>query len=242
MAILFIVSILLFFLTADLVVAKLQCRRFHRTMGATIEKDAKAWHIQSVDEGMLVHSFHTWMAEQSKGTLRLGVDGFARAILGGVDRVVPCVGKGSIKEGAPLVVLSAQGRSITLFSPMDGEILGINETLTAKAVAEDPLGQGWLVQIRPARAPIAGSTWRGKTTLRRWWREEFLRLREAALSATTPNEAVGVSMADGGAPMPGSFTQLGPVVFDDLLRSTFGARAADPPPAPIALVTERAST
>ena len=241
MAILFIVSILLFFLTADLVVAKLQCRRFHRTMGAAVEADAKAWHLQAVEEGLLVHPFHTWISEESKGTLRLGLDGFANAMLGGVDRVVPCVGKGPIKEGAPLAVVSARGRSITVFSPIDGEVLDINETLTAKSVAEDPLGQGWLLQVRPTRLPVAGSTWRSKETLRRWWREEFLRLREAALSAAAPNEAVGVSMADGGAPMPGAFTQLDPVAFADLLRSTFGSRATDPSPAPVALVTERAS-
>jgi glycine cleavage system H lipoate-binding protein len=241
-AILFIVSILLFFLTADLVVAKLQYRRFHRAMGARVEEDAKGWHIQAVDEGLLVHPFHTWMAKGSDGTFRLGTDGFANAILGGLDRAVPCVTKGSIKEGAPLAVLSAQGRSITLFSPIDGEVLGSNEALTAKAVAEDPLGRGWLLEVRPARVPVAGSTWRGKESLRRWWREEFLRLRENALSAAAHEDAVGVSMADGGALRPGAFTQLDPVTFTDLLHSTFGARAAEPSPAPIALVTEGAST
>ena len=63
---------------------------FYR-MGKAVEDDARAWHIQSVPEGVLAHATHTWVAKDDSGDLRLGVDGFAGAILGGVDRVVPCL-------------------------------------------------------------------------------------------------------------------------------------------------------
>jgi glycine cleavage system H lipoate-binding protein len=241
-AILFIVSVLLLFLTIDLVVAKLQGRRFHRTMGAAVEADAKAWHIQEPGEGVLVHDFHTWVAEDDSGAFRLGVDGFAGALLGGVERVTPCVQAGPIEEGAPLAVITGLGRAVTLFAPLAGEVVGLNPALSPQALTKDPLGQGWILQIRAKRPPRAGAFWRGKDALRRWWREEFLRLREAALAAATPHATVGVSLADGGAPLPGSFGHLDPVAFADLVRSTFGAQAATPSPAPLALVTERAST
>ncbi|HQF03715.1 MAG TPA: glycine cleavage system protein GcvH [Phycicoccus sp.] len=95
---------------------------------------------------------HEWVASQPDGTLRVGITSFAQDALGDVVYVsVPSVGD-SVTAGDACGEVESTKSVSDLYAPLSGEVTAVNESLdvTPELVNNDPYGEGWLFEFRPA--------------------------------------------------------------------------------------------
>jgi|SRR5215472_1822275 len=97
------------------------------------------------------------IVEDGVGTV--GITKYAQEKLSDVTLVeLPRIGERVLKGGAAGVVESVKASS-DLYSPVSGEILAVNETLTGKPelVNEDAEGAGWIYKIKLAEPSELGA-------------------------------------------------------------------------------------
>lgn len=151
----------------------------------------------AVPEELRYHQGHSWLYRERKGLSRVGVDEFAAAIAGKVDAVtLPKPGQW-IRQGQKAWTLTRAGESVNMISPIEGEVLAVNEDILRdpSILSADPYGRGWLFTVH---VPDEESTSRNllpKSMVRPWMRDAVERLY-----AKQPDLA-GAVAADGGRPV-----------------------------------------
>jgi glycine cleavage system H protein len=173
--------------------------------------------------GLFVHGGHTWAKLEASGEVQVGLDGFAREILGRVDRFeLPAKGK-RVRQGEPAFAAIQSGKKIEFVAPVDGEVCAVNEYLNAdlSGAREKPYEKGWAFAIRPTnlahnmkklRIGAESSVWMGKE-VRRF--VEFLTLYRAV-----PQE-IGVTMQDGGVHTEGVLESMDGEILQIAVRKFF---------------------
>ena len=94
---------------------------------------------------------HEW-AKPDSGVVVIGITDFAQHELGDVVFVeVPPVGS-KFKANEVFGVIESVKAASDLFLPVGGEIVAINDALTADPalVNKDPHGKAWLVKVKPS--------------------------------------------------------------------------------------------
>jgi glycine cleavage system H lipoate-binding protein len=133
---------------------------------------------------------------ERRNLVRIGMDEFAAALAGRVERVeLPKPGQW-IRQGQKVWSLFRDGEKTEMVSPTEGEVVEINPEVAAhpELLRKDPYGKGWLALIH---VPDEESTARNlvpKGLVRSWMRESVGRLY-----ARQPQLA-GEVAADGGLP------------------------------------------
>lgn len=143
------------------------------------------------------HPGHTWARPVGRERATLGVDDFARRLVGRIERIeLPSVGS-PVRQGEPAFRIYLDGRTVELLSPVDGEVEEINPDLRTRPdrLESEPYGRGWLLRVRSS---TLGRSLRNLLTgsLARRWMEDTrqrLELRLVALS--------GSVLQDGGEPV-----------------------------------------
>jgi glycine cleavage system H protein len=101
---------------------------------------------------------HEW-ARNDNGTIIIGLSPFAAGEVGEVIHVaLPAVGSQLIRGKACAEIESVKSVN-DYYSPVDGEVIAVNNALSnqPELVNSDPLGAGWFVKIKPAKAdPLSG--------------------------------------------------------------------------------------
>jgi glycine cleavage system H lipoate-binding protein len=147
-------------------------------------------------ESLHYHRGHTWARPLDATTVVVGIDDFARRLIGPAKKVtLPAVGTW-VRQGAPALDVKVDGRAAELVSPIEGEVTEVNESLRAqpRLATDDPYGRGWAFKVRASdlaanlRNLLDGSLARRFTEDAR----EALDLRLMALS--------GSVLQDGGEP------------------------------------------
>src|SRR5208282_4184251 len=83
-------------------------------------------------------------------TVTVGMDDFAARLLGSVDSIsLPTLGS-RVKQGSLGWGFKADSRVIHMLSPVEGEIVAVNDAVanSPSAAFEDPYGNGWLFKVR----------------------------------------------------------------------------------------------
>jgi CheY-like chemotaxis protein len=96
---------------------------------------------------------HCWIHIEADTTARIGLARSFVDVVGEVSEVeLPAVGDYLEQGSVCLRLLTADGRSHTLWSPLSGSVLELNEALRENPglAAKDPFGEGWLVRLDPA--------------------------------------------------------------------------------------------
>jgi len=149
-----------------------------------------------VPEQLAYHPGHTWAFRERRHLLRIGMDEFAAALAGRIERIeLPKPGQW-IRQGQKAWSLYRDGEKTDMVSPTEGEIVEINREVLANPslLRTDPYGKGWLALIQ---VPDEESTARNlvpQGLVRSWMREAVARLY-----ARQPQLA-GAVAADGGLP------------------------------------------
>ncbi len=94
---------------------------------------------------------HEWVRIEGDEVI-VGITAYAADQLGDIVFVdLPAAGL-ALKAGATFGVVESVKAVSDLFSPIDGEVVAINDGLTGspESVNSDPYGDGWMLRLRPA--------------------------------------------------------------------------------------------
>ena len=149
-----------------------------------------------VPEALSYHQGHTWLMQERRSLVRVGIDEFAAALAGHIERIeLPKPGQW-IRQGQKAWSVFRDGEKADMVSPTEGEVIEINPEIAAhpELLRSDPYGKGWVALIH---VPDEESTTRNlvpRNLVRSWMREAIGRLY-----ARQPQLA-GAVAADGGLP------------------------------------------
>jgi glycine cleavage system H protein len=165
-------------------------------------------------ERMYYHQGHSWAMPEQGDLVRVGIDDFAQKLVGKIDAVrLPPVGS-RLTQGEKGWSLSAGKKSIEMLSPVDGEIVEINESLvnSPESIGKDPYGKSWLMKVR---APKISANLKNLLSggLAQKWMEG---VREALLARMNYN--IGAVSQDGGMPVDGIARNLDRERWDEIVK------------------------
>lgn len=142
---------------------------------------------------------HTWLAPRRDGSVTVGVDEIASAILPSATAVdLPRPGM-EVHRGDPIAVIHAGKRTVRIAAPADGVVERVNRTLgrNPSLVKDEPYRGGWLFAMAPAND--------GWKELPGGLRADTYILAERRRLSRFLEEELGLAAADGGelvAPAP----------------------------------------
>lgn len=152
-----------------------------------------------VPDGLHYHRGHTWARVDHDGAVLVGLDDFARRLVGPAGGLrLPEVGAW-LHQGEPAFDVRADGRTAALVAPIEGEVVAVNPDLPARPAlsTDDPYGRGWLVKVRP-EGLAAGLRNLFSGSLARRFVEDAREALDLRLMAAT-----GSVLHDGGEPAAG---------------------------------------
>lgn len=94
---------------------------------------------------------HEWARVEDNGVVTIGISDHAQAQLGDLVYVeLPAVGD-HVDAGNGTAVVESVKAASDVYSPVTGEVVAINESLSDRpeAINEDAFGEGWLFAIKP---------------------------------------------------------------------------------------------
>jgi len=155
-----------------------------------------------VPAGIFLGPGHTWLRLDG-GAVRIGAGGLPLELLGGLDRAELKPAGTEVRRGEPVAVLRRGERTVTLPSPVDGTIAGVNPEVEAdpQQVARDPFAGGWLLKVLPRGLDGAVKQMFVAEEAVDWMRRELQRLRDAVAGFGTVSAVP--TLPDGGLPVAG---------------------------------------
>jgi glycine cleavage system H lipoate-binding protein len=144
---------------------------------------------------------HTWAQLEPDGSLRVGIDDFARRLVGRIDRIETAAEGTSVARHDAAFVLHQGDKSLGFAAPVDGVITAVNAAALGdpERLQLDRDGDDWLVAVRPRHPKASLRGLRVGAQAGRWWREETARLGDF-LATLVPTDALGATLQDGGEP------------------------------------------
>ncbi len=170
-----------------------------------------------VPENLRYHPGHAWALSESPTLVRIGMDDFASRLVGKIERIaLPQRGQW-IRQGQKIWTLFRDGKSVDMFSPVEGEVTDINESAVRdpEAARTDPYGNGWLVAVHSPDAKINLRNLLSGALARAWMEQSAARLR-AMLPAT-----VGALAQDGGIAVEDTTAHLSDQDWAEVAREFF---------------------
>jgi hemerythrin-like metal-binding protein len=168
-------------------------------------------------EKVYYHQGHSWAMPESGNVVRVGIDDFAQKLVGKIDAIqFPKVGS-QVTQGEKAWSLLAGAKSIDMLSPVDGDVLAINENMltSPESISKDPYGQSWLMKVQ---APKVSANLKNLLTggLARKWMEG---VRESLLARM--NYSLGAVSQDGGVPVDGIARNIDREKWDKIANEFF---------------------
>jgi len=159
---------------------------------------------------------HTWLAPRRDGSVTVGVDEIASAILPSATAVdLPRPGM-AVHRGDPIAVIHAGKRAVRIAAPADGVIERVNRRLgrNPSLVKDEPYRGGWLFAIAPD-----GEAWK---ELPGGLRADTFLLAERRRLARFVEEELGLAAADGGELVAPAPALLGDAGWERVVASFLG--------------------
>ena len=132
--------------------------RIERQMKPTVRlitpstKESGSQHEFNVPAGIFISPNHTWVNVEMNGTARVGIDDFARKIIGKIDKVELPKLNTEIKKGDLLIGIKHGSNTIDLASPISGKITLLNTEHMEHPdwIASKPFELSWMCCIEPS--------------------------------------------------------------------------------------------
>ena len=168
----------------------------------------------------LFHRGHTWALPVARGFARVGIDDFARQVVGTIDRIeFPEPGK-EVRQGDPLFTVVRGTRKVGFVAPLDGRVVSVrHDAARATVPGDDPYRKGYFLTLSPTDMARNAVGLRSAAEAPRWIERELARLYEfVGLHMARPLE-VGATMRDGGAYAAGIVDKIEEPLFKELVRN-----------------------
>jgi glycine cleavage system H protein len=183
--------------------------------GESISPAISSWF--HLPERLYYHQGHSWAMPEEGDLVRVGIDDFAQKLVGKIDAIqLPPVGT-RVAQGEKGWSLFAGSKSIDMLSPVDGQVVGINEGLLNSPgnIGKDPYGQSWLMTIQAPRVSANLKNLLSGGLAGKWMEG----VRENLLSRMNYN--LGAVSQDGGVPVDGIARNLDREQWDTIVKEFF---------------------
>ncbi|MET0014328.1 MAG: glycine cleavage system protein GcvH [Sedimenticola sp.] len=93
---------------------------------------------------------HEWIRDEGDGTVTIGITEHAQELLGDLVFVELPEEGASVEAGSECAVVESVKAASDVYSPVTGEVIGVNEALAdaPETVNEDAFGDGWMFKVR----------------------------------------------------------------------------------------------
>jgi glycine cleavage system H protein len=198
MTVLLVLAFFVALITMDYMVTRYRLAREAKTLAAAaVPAVEPAWVAgYQMPEALYYHRGHTWARPLDADTVLIGVDDFARRLIGPAAAVkAPARGEW-LHQGGRAFALKLEDKAAELVSPVEGEVIDVNRDLAEKPglASDDPYGRGWVLKVK---APQLAANLRNLLSgrLARKWMEDSREALELRLMAFS-----GSVLQDGGEP------------------------------------------
>lgn len=151
-----------------------------------------------LNDTVYYHRGHLWL-QRINGKVRLGLDDFGQWLLGDINKITLPVRKRRVGRSQPLLHISCSHGTAEIASPLSGIVMEVNDEVSRNSslVSTDPYGEGWLIELRPAKSELTrleqgGEGFFPASQARTWLEDEVDRLHDVL------ETEIGVTMGDGG--------------------------------------------
>src|SRR3990172_7296927 len=103
----------------------------------------------AIPGGVFISEGHTWASMEEDGTVKVGMDDFAKKFIGRIDDIeTPNLGM-NVKKGQPLFYVKQGYRTIPFNAPVSGRVAKVNSALKRdlKALDMTPYGENWVCTV-----------------------------------------------------------------------------------------------
>jgi len=198
MTVLLVLAFFVVLISMDYVVTRQRLARESKALAAAaMPATEPAWVAgYQMPEALYYHRGHTWARPLDADTVLIGVDDFARRLIGPAATVKAPSRGDWVHQGARAFAMKVDGRMAGLVSPVEGEVVEVNRDLAERPglASEDPYGRGWVLKVK---APNLANNLRNLLSgrLARKWMEDSREALELRLMAFS-----GSVLQDGGEP------------------------------------------
>ncbi|GEM_PF-160893 len=113
------------------------------------EPEAKNTVEFSIPGGVFISAGHAWASINESGEVNVGIDDFARKLIGQIDGIdLPNIGM-EVKKGQNLFSVKQGATSIPFWSPVSGTVTKVNKALldNLEILEYNPYEESWICQI-----------------------------------------------------------------------------------------------
>jgi glycine cleavage system H protein len=172
----------------------------------------------ALPQGLAYHPLHTWAREVDAQTVVIGLDDFARRLIGRIDNAVLPMTNVELEAGQGATLLRNGQRIAPIANPIAGEVIEVNNTLrdNPELAFKDPYGAGWLYKLRSWRLAEQLSSLLGGSVARQW-----MELSVKRLKGSFTGEQFAMAQ-DGGRLLDDIGSHLDYSTWERLLRDNLG--------------------
>lgn len=157
---------------------------------------------------------HTWLYLERMGQVRIGIDDFARRLIGKVNSIaLPAVGKSVEFEEYTWSINHELGK-LEFFSPIEGVVNSVNQKLleTPHLITDQPYSDGWLITIDPTSIRKGLKNLLKDKEAEAWMQEESDHLKESIFADA------GAALQDGAVLTSDFSSSLSPDQWNVLVK------------------------
>jgi len=169
-------------------------------------------------EDRFYHQGHSWAKPESSDVVTVGIDDFALKLMGKINTIkIPQPGT-TIIQGEKAWQMNVNSKSIDMLSPVDGEVIDVNEELlnSPQKINENPYDKGWLIKVRiPNVSANLKNLLSGE--LAKKWMDQV----QDNLLARMSNNNLGLVYQDGGLPVDGMAMNIDRENWDNIIEEFF---------------------
>jgi glycine cleavage system H lipoate-binding protein len=198
MTVLLVLAFFVALITLDYLVTRHRLAREARALAAAaVPAVEPAWVAgYQMPEALYYHRGHTWARPLDADTVLVGLDDFARRLIGAAAAVKTPMRGEWLHQGGRAFAVNLEDKVAELVSPVEGEVVDVNHDLAGEPAlaADDPYGRGWVLKLK---APQLAANLRNLLSgrLARKWMEDSREALELRLMAFS-----GSVLQDGGEP------------------------------------------
>lgn len=205
MTALFVGITFILFILIDILVLRTQKRKHPAFDLSPIAVFNKGSFVQN--EKVYISPGHTWAQILNDGLVKIGIDDFVLKALGKLSVIDVAKENTEINRGDIIFRGEFDRKRISFRSPIDGEVKTVNKEIIG-GVLDDPYKKGWGLIISPKNLEENLRSLKTGNEVTKWFKEEFLRLKDF-LSENMPKlELAGITMHDGGNIIEGAVAKI----------------------------------
>jgi CheY-like chemotaxis protein len=167
-----------------------QQKKISSTVRVTATERPRA-HEFGLPGGVFISSSHVWASVTVPGTVRLGMDDFARKMIGRIHGIELPARGAMLKKGDPLFTIRQGDRKAVFQAPISGVVQDLNTELPQHLdrLERHPYEKGWVCSMKPEHLSNELEQFKIGDKAAAWYHVEIARLQEMLATAQGDSSA-----------------------------------------------------